>query len=379
MIVTCGKCKARFKIDPSIIDPDGAKVRCSKCRTVFRVHPPRSHAAKDPQPQTPLDAPFVHPPKDVDVSTWHHDLDSADQEVAQNQSEAQDSIDIELKNLDFEMEQQEYSDHQSGFVQDISTLEQGEFQKVFHDASDSHDLDSLPQEPPEMAAKPPDAEMAIPDFSIDIDAEDHAPVEKTIDVELSEHRMFPTAAVSSRRKGRRLGWLLVVLLLVACFGGGYYYFRKAGITLPHIDKLWPSKPAEVAEGAIEKLATVDVSSRFLTNMKAGRVFVVNGQVKNDFATPRSRIRIRGNLFIADKRPVKTKTTYAGNLLSDLELINLSANEIDSRLAAPLTDDAAAPGETLPFMIVFFQLPENLEEYTLEIISAQKPDAADKVK
>src|SRR6266540_4444960 len=39
MIVICTKCQAKFRVADEKIGPRGAKVRCSRCQTVFLVHP----------------------------------------------------------------------------------------------------------------------------------------------------------------------------------------------------------------------------------------------------------------------------------------------------------------------------------------------------
>ena len=39
MIVTCNECESSFNVDDSLIKADGSKVRCSKCSSVFVVHP----------------------------------------------------------------------------------------------------------------------------------------------------------------------------------------------------------------------------------------------------------------------------------------------------------------------------------------------------
>lgn len=46
MIVTCTKCQAKFRVPDEKIGPRGAKVRCSKCQTVFLVRPEASAAAE---------------------------------------------------------------------------------------------------------------------------------------------------------------------------------------------------------------------------------------------------------------------------------------------------------------------------------------------
>src|SRR5262247_2037648 len=39
MIAGCPKCAARYRIDPAKLRPEGARLRCSRCETVFRVQP----------------------------------------------------------------------------------------------------------------------------------------------------------------------------------------------------------------------------------------------------------------------------------------------------------------------------------------------------
>ncbi|MBI5810497.1 MAG: zinc-ribbon domain-containing protein [Deltaproteobacteria bacterium] len=46
MIIQCGKCSTKFRLDDSRITGGGVKVRCTKCQEVFIVTPP-------PPPKTP--------------------------------------------------------------------------------------------------------------------------------------------------------------------------------------------------------------------------------------------------------------------------------------------------------------------------------------
>jgi len=40
MKVPCESCQTTFLLDSSLVKPTGTKVRCSKCREVFKVYPP---------------------------------------------------------------------------------------------------------------------------------------------------------------------------------------------------------------------------------------------------------------------------------------------------------------------------------------------------
>ena len=42
MRIPCESCQSTFSLDDSLVKPTGTKVRCSKCRKIFKVYPPRS-------------------------------------------------------------------------------------------------------------------------------------------------------------------------------------------------------------------------------------------------------------------------------------------------------------------------------------------------
>ena len=40
MVIECGGCLRKFKLDESLLRPDGSKVKCTKCGNIFRAFPP---------------------------------------------------------------------------------------------------------------------------------------------------------------------------------------------------------------------------------------------------------------------------------------------------------------------------------------------------
>jgi len=47
MIIKCEKCSTAFRLPDEKIKPEGTRVRCSKCKNVFIVYPPRKEASED--------------------------------------------------------------------------------------------------------------------------------------------------------------------------------------------------------------------------------------------------------------------------------------------------------------------------------------------
>jgi predicted Zn finger-like uncharacterized protein len=57
MIAACPTCGARYRVDASKLSADGARLRCSRCETVFRVRAPEP--VPEPVAATPVESPAV--------------------------------------------------------------------------------------------------------------------------------------------------------------------------------------------------------------------------------------------------------------------------------------------------------------------------------
>ena len=121
------------------------------------------------------------------------------------------------------------------------------------------------------------------------------------------------------------------------------------------------------------MITSGITSRFVENEHLGRFFVITGKIKNGYPEPRSFIEIKGKLYSKGKNLEKAQAVFCGNLLTNTELIKLDVEAIKKRLSNRLGDNRSnfevAPGKILPFMVVFTELPEDLEEYTIEVIGS----------
>ncbi len=185
--------------------------------------------------------------------------------------------------------------------------------------------------------------------------------------------------VPKKKKGA--GKSLILILILALLGGGGYfgydYANKHNIQIPflssainYINDYINPKPKD--PNGIAMLSTLEINSKFIENEKAGRIFIVTGKVLNGYSMPRQMIHLQGKLFTKGKMLAKTELSYAGTIISDSELASLDLNEIKQRLktaggqAAGL---AVNPGQTSPFMVVFSELPEELDEFAIELLSS----------
>jgi len=199
-------------------------------------------------------------------------------------------------------------------------------------------------------------------------------IEDTGQDDLSEEEIADVQPVVTKTKSptkKRVSKPLIVLLILVLLGGGcygiYFVLDFMNIKIPFVSDYFGPKILDPA-GNI-KIDTFDIDSTFVKNTKAGNLFVITGRIKNGYSDDRSFIRVTGKLYTKGKILVQKKTVSCGNVLSDIELSNLELAAIKKRLLNRLGDNKSnirvKPGQELPFMIVFGNLPADLEEFAIE--------------
>ncbi|MDY0221177.1 MAG: DUF3426 domain-containing protein [Desulfobacterium sp.] len=172
------------------------------------------------------------------------------------------------------------------------------------------------------------------------------------------------------RKSITIILLLAILTLVAysaCIFYGVKIPYISTVKVPYLSNfLAPEPPApEPVNLAPDKQS---VNGRFVTNTTAGTLFVITGKVTNTSNVTLSKIKVKGTLITRDKVKAKTKIVPCGNLIPEDQLKNGEMSQINLLLAGETgnnsSNDNIQPGQSIPFMIVFSDLPENLENFTV---------------
>ncbi|MGD9240971.1 MAG: DUF3426 domain-containing protein [Desulfobacterales bacterium] len=188
-----------------------------------------------------------------------------------------------------------------------------------------------------------------------------------------------------KKKRSRKPVLVALLVLVLCLAG-YIVTQSLGIKIPYVSDLKIPYLSDVKIPYLSGLLKSEdqdisgnlkitpmgktITHKFIENTSAGDIFVIVGQVRNEYDHPRSFIKITGKLYRKGKALAKTATVYGGNMLSDSDLERLDMAAINKRLQNRFGDNRSnikvKTGKTLPFVLVFSKLPANLDEYTVEV-------------
>jgi predicted Zn finger-like uncharacterized protein len=133
-----------------------------------------------------------------------------------------------------------------------------------------------------------------------------------------------------------------------------------------------AKPEIVISQAVK---LQDVRHRMINNYILGQIGIVEGNAVNRADYPISRIQIKGEILDAYSVVLGEHTSYAGNILTDEELTNLSEEEILIKLSQPEglnnSNDKIMPNGQIPFMLVFSHEPAGVIKTTVVTVGAER--------
>ncbi|MBW2208461.1 MAG: zinc-ribbon domain-containing protein [Deltaproteobacteria bacterium] len=328
MIVECEECESKFNLNENLLKAGGSKVRCTKCKHVFTAYPPE------------------------EVQEEAADDDFFDEDM-------EETLALESRPV---IEEEE------------------EFGKAFEDAMEDSETvqtispDHIPEEEDE---EPADLEEAM---------ERAAQIEEEVTAgeEGRQESEAPTMAIDRRKvtpgkkkkikppRSKVLPIILILILLI--FGGGTALVFFAPEYLPDfLSFIKPIQKQEATDVGVRRLSFKGVNGAFAQSEKEGQLFVVKGVVTNNYPKGRSFILIKGTILDGKGKVIRRKMVYAGNPFTELELTEFSLEQIKNRsktrLGMKRMNFNIKPGKSIPFMIVFEKLPEDLSEFTVEAVSS----------
>lgn len=348
MIVQCPNCQAKFKLPDDKIGPAGAKLRCGKCRNVFHVEPP---APSDADGLTDFDFPDDLAPTPPRAGA----AGGADRPGA-------------------------------------AMPDDGVPAGLFHSESYEGAPASKKRREPE-----PEPEDDFPG----------GPVKPGFSLDDVADLPLPGSRPSKERRKRMLllGGVLVVLVaatLAAVHFLDLWPGKKAAkdaaqtpavesaapageAAKPAADKPAPGAPAASGAPAAQKpeeaakvkdIMLQNVRQYYVSNEKAGQLFVIEGKAVNNFKTPKEMIKLEASLFDEKGTTLATKEELAGNTVSLFQLQVMTRDELKNALASQvgvLTNNTnIAPAGEVPFMMVFFDPPEAVKEFGVKVVDAKDP-------
>ncbi len=311
MIIQCEKCQTKFNIDESKLKEQGSKVRCSLCKHTFVVYPPEQGYFEEGET------------------------------MALNKNEIEKTMAQDLPGASYEEE--------------IETGP-GDQASRFDDA-----LDESLEGPEEKDAAPVDVSHA------------HEEEEKTDDEKRLEPAHIKEKTTQKRSRKRHLLPVLLVIVLILIGAAAAIFLWAPEIIPDSLSMLKPTEKQEITDMGIRRLSFKSVTGSFVDSENSGNLFVIRGEITNDYPKSRSFILIKGSILDDKSQVVKRKLAYAGNNFKEEEIKSLPLEKINkamkNRYGMGRKNVDVAPGAKIAFTIAFEDLPKNLSEFTVEAVSS----------
>jgi predicted Zn finger-like uncharacterized protein len=189
--------------------------------------------------------------------------------------------------------------------------------------------------------------------------------------------------VNMARRRKIWRWI-AALAILSILALGFFFalpiFENRGINIPFISSheqnaLLPQQ-TEFTEEDVKDISLENIRQYFVNNDRTGQLFVIEGQAVNNFNKPKSMIKLRASLYDREGSVLAEKDFLCGNVASLFQLQVSSEEELDSilqsRLGILATNRHVEPGSHTPFMTVFYNPPEEMQEFGLEVIEAHDP-------
>lgn len=367
MIIQCPKCLAKFKLDDSKIKDEGSKVRCAKCKEVFLVtkEEPAPLPPPPPQPEMPAEK------QEFDFSTFSAPSEEKEEAPFGFGGGFEEEPKKEETGFSFGgMGVGKQKEEEKEAATEWGAMSYGEVslpgaEAAAYKAEDAtfgeFEFKETPGfEAPHEETPVPPASAPSPPAEGKVAFEGEAP-EKGDFAEEKFPKGFEEELFAGEAKKEKKGFSLKTALLViaAC----------AVIAIP-LWYLW-SKYTSAQTGEI---ALAELNGYYTQNAEAGNIFVITGRAINNTNKARSFFQVKGILFNKKGENVAQKEVFCGNIFSVKEIATLPRAKIEAdlknKVGSSLSNINLAPGKSVPFMIVFFDLPAEMNEFSVEVTGSQ---------
>ena len=172
--------------------------------------------------------------------------------------------------------------------------------------------------------------------------------------------------------------LLLILLLVALGGAaGFQFMQEGSLNLNAVTEYLPFLKdyiGETQEVAPADRIGINISGSSYVDGQAGQMLVIQGSAVNNDTNRRSSITIKGTLLDANGTTLLQQTVFCGNALDDAALAKMPFSAIEEAMNNEFGDSLSnmniASGGSIPFTIVFRNLPSGIANINVEVVDSK---------
>ncbi|MBI5681715.1 MAG: zinc-ribbon domain-containing protein [Deltaproteobacteria bacterium] len=352
MIVQCDVCQTKFRIDDSMVTEKGVRVRCTKCKNIFFV-----------KPQTfDVPLPVPEPPKEEQTISFNIDTKPDIQPTDKKEMPDDEKLAADWSmDISFDEEKSPHPKEESHAVG------AGGFE-IFKDSSAaddsfSFDVENKPSpEPPITLSTTPEDEPIISEHKTMPDEDEHPSFEQEHTDASQEPPFFNDVVtdVPKEKKQSRLGIVIILSILFAALVVGVVYMTGSVNTVTRILNM--KEPPLTSRFDI-----VDLKGYYYAeNTVLGRLFLIEGKIISSYDVSKDITGIKGTLYNSKSSIIEEKLVSPGVIVLSDDLKTISKQEL-GKLFSNTKKSTMPPKGSMPFMVIFSDIPPDTYEFGVELI------------
>ncbi len=169
--------------------------------------------------------------------------------------------------------------------------------------------------------------------------------------------------------------LLLLIMAIIIIGGVFVYINgtdQLNQTIQQLIGQQTDRPVQTGQ-----ITLAELEGKFILNKQAGELFLISGVAVNNYPEARAAIQVKGIVFDPNGKPLRQKTVFCGNAISDSELLTLSFAELEhsmgNQFGTNLSNMKVNSKQQIPFDIIFKDLPKNLSEFSVKVTASTPAD------
>ncbi len=225
-----------------------------------------------------------------------------------------------------------------------------------------------------------DEEYEIEEYEEDDDNEYED--DDIIDEEYEDDSASGKKGKKPAKKSGKLLKVLVAILMLIVVGYGAFKVTNGFTKGPDLSKINFSILKNLLNFSdmdeVPVWATINnqsLNGRYVNNELSGKLFVITGKITNESSIPLNSIQVEGTLIAKGGVVAKKKRVFCGNDISEGELSTWSVGAMNRHLQRESGEQNSnlniEAHKSIPFMVVFSNLPSELENYTVTVTSFKR--------
>lgn len=358
MVIVCPECSTRFRVNPERIPESGAKVRCARCKHVFlaqKTVPPIEPEVTTETGQLAPETVAMEPPQPAPQT---------ENPVAANKTADQAQAADEDDDFSYDQfrEQEEIEDKSFTF----SAVEESE-------VKGSEAQVEAAEETPEPRERPgTESASGLTAARDDALGEAFRPAEEAQAAQAKAAAPAPEKPTKRSPFASLIRLVLLLILGILLIGAVVLYMNGPEQLEQAVQQLLGQNYEETVETG--EIVLQNLQGKFISNKEAGELFVIRGVALNKFKDSRASIQVKGTIYDQTGKPLLQKTIFCGNPIDDMQLRSLSFSKIEemmgNQFGESLSNMNVNSGQTIPFAIVFRDLPATLTEFSVKVTSSK---------